>query len=317
MKFSLLAIVLFLSLSAVAQLDPGTEAAIQASQQAAEASRQAAEDNMRAAQAATQQTMQDLSAAAQNNSTAVVPIPTMPPSFSMDSGKVSVGSVLRLTGNTRYSVIYYTTDGWTPTVQSQRYEGPIVINASTTVKAIAVAPNMLPSRVASKTYKVYQPDPRDKTQPAPAPATPPLVTNGVLQAGTTLQLVIASKATSKTAQIGDTLLLALNQDVMDGGRVALPKGTPVSAVITMTDHSQGAGVPGELTFEVRSLNYNGRTIPLAGGQSLEGDNHYGTNALVIIPVVGLLSLAHHGDEAVLTPGMTLTASVLQDTPLQP
>src|SRR6185503_11135416 len=48
--------------------------------------------------------------------------------------------------------IYYTTDGTTPTTASPLYTGPIPVNVSTTVRAIAAASGMANSDVASAVY---------------------------------------------------------------------------------------------------------------------------------------------------------------------
>jgi regulation of enolase protein 1 (concanavalin A-like superfamily) len=50
------------------------------------------------------------------------------------------------------ATIYYTTDGSTPTTSSNIYGGPLIINTTTTVKAIAQAAGDNPSAVASATY---------------------------------------------------------------------------------------------------------------------------------------------------------------------
>jgi spore germination cell wall hydrolase CwlJ-like protein len=60
------------------------------------------------------------------------------PVISPVSGNITAGSSVSITDSTVGAVIYYTTDGSTPTVNSLKYAGSITINASQTVKAIAV-----------------------------------------------------------------------------------------------------------------------------------------------------------------------------------
>jgi hypothetical protein len=140
----------------------------------------------------------------------------------------------------------------------------------------------------------------------------------VLHAGTRLHLVTGSTVNSKTAQVGDKLKLLLDQDVMVNDAVVLPKGAPVDATITQADPAGHAGAPGDVSFEVHSLSVRGKQISLKGGETLEGANHYGkAKGFLFVPVVGLASLAIRGDEAEIKPGMTLTAFVATDTPLQP
>jgi len=54
-------------------------------------------------------------------------------------------------------MIYYTTDGATPTTSSRRYTSPILILLTTTIKAIAVADGWSQSRAASAQYKILLP----------------------------------------------------------------------------------------------------------------------------------------------------------------
>jgi hypothetical protein len=290
--------------------DPGAMAAQQAQQamDAAQQANQQAIQSMQAAQQANQPAMQASQDAALNSGPVVYF--TAAPTFSVRASEVAAGTTVRLKSRTHYAVIYYTTNGWTPTTSSKRYKGPITLRASTQLQAIAIAPSMNRSLITSAKYTVPG---------TPSPSAPSaLTTDGVLHAGTRLHLVTDSSANSKTAQIGDPLKLLLNQDVKVGNTIVLPKGTPVEAVITQADPAGHAGTPGDVAFEVHSLTTLGKQISLKGGESLEGANHYTrAKSLLIVPVVGIASLAFHGDEAEIKPGMTLTASVADDTPLQP
>src|ERR1019366_6431068 len=60
------------------------------------------------------------------------------PKFSVKPGAYSAAVTLKIKDSTREAVIYYTTDGWTPTVASTRYMGPITIDSTTTLQAIAI-----------------------------------------------------------------------------------------------------------------------------------------------------------------------------------
>ncbi len=247
---------------------------------------------------------------AQNNNEPVVAY-TQPPTFSVRAGAVAVGTTVRLKSRTHYAVIYYTTNGWTPTTNSRRYQGPIPVRDGMVLQAIAVSPNALRSPIASAKYSVPSAPKTTKDHSA-------LSIDGVLRAGTHLHLVTKSTINSKTAQVGDSLDLLLDQDVKVGDIVVLAKGTPVKATITQADPAGHAGTPGDVTFEVHSLAGLGKEIALKGGESLEGANHYTrAKSFLIVPVVGLAGLAARGEEAEIKPGMRLTASVAEDTPLQP
>ncbi len=289
-------------------------AAQQASQQAAEQamrdSQQAAQRSIEDAQRASDQAMRDMQQAQDSTTTWPTLTYTDAPKFSVAAGPVTPGTQVRLRSSTHYAVIYYTTNGWTPTTKSKRYTGPITINESTVVQAIAVAPNSQRSLISTAKYIVAAPSPRKEHGP--------IETSGLLPAGTQLQLVTASSANSKTAQIGDKLELKLAQDLKVGEDVVIPKGTPLEALITQADPAGHVGTPGDLSFEVQPLKVGGISIPLKGGETLEGANHYDrAKGFLFIPVVGLSGLAVHGDQAEIKPGMTLTASVEKDTKLEP
>ena len=78
---------------------------------------------------------------------------TDPVEFSLAGGEVSGGQVLALTAE-EGTTIHYTLDGSVPSSDDFRYEDPIVLNTSRTVRAIAVTDGELPSIVTTHTYIV-------------------------------------------------------------------------------------------------------------------------------------------------------------------
>jgi hypothetical protein len=97
---------------------------------------------------------------------AIESLTTAAPAFSLAAGTYHnvPPPTLTLTSSTPGAVIYYTytPNGTTPTTSSTQYTGPITINKTGTVEAIAQAPGYAVSPVSSKAY-IYTP-------PAPAPA---------------------------------------------------------------------------------------------------------------------------------------------------
>jgi Chitobiase/beta-hexosaminidase C-terminal domain/Fn3 associated/Bacterial Ig domain len=94
---------------------------------------------------------------------AIESLTTSAPLFSLAGGTYHSPQTLILTDVTPGAIIYFTTDGSTPTALSTKYTAPITIASTETVKAIAIAPGFYPSPVSSKAY-VYVPLP-----PAAAP----------------------------------------------------------------------------------------------------------------------------------------------------
>jgi hypothetical protein len=79
---------------------------------------------------------------------------TAAPTFSPAAGTYTTTQNVTLTDNTAGAVIYFTTDGSTPTTSSTVYSNPISVAASKTIKAIAAAPNAQVSSMATAVYTI-------------------------------------------------------------------------------------------------------------------------------------------------------------------
>ena len=75
------------------------------------------------------------------------------PVFSPEAGYYTSAQTVTITCATSGASIYYTLDGSTPTTSSTLYSTPLSINATTTVKAIAVKDNVV-STITSGTYTI-------------------------------------------------------------------------------------------------------------------------------------------------------------------
>ncbi|MFZ3265364.1 MAG: chitobiase/beta-hexosaminidase C-terminal domain-containing protein [Terriglobales bacterium] len=80
--------------------------------------------------------------------------PAATPVFSPKAGKYKSAQSVTITDATVGAVIYYTTDGSTPTTKSTMYNGAITVSANETIKAIAAATDYPNSAVASATYMI-------------------------------------------------------------------------------------------------------------------------------------------------------------------
>ncbi|HTC42777.1 MAG TPA: chitobiase/beta-hexosaminidase C-terminal domain-containing protein [Candidatus Acidoferrales bacterium] len=297
---------LFIPFSLIAQIDPGMQAA-QDAQLAAQQSQQAAIQAMQQAADANRQASEAAQQAAQD-SQASVPGPccvgwTAPPKFSVKAGSYNGPTTVKITDGSRGAVIYYSTDGWSPTVNSLRYRGPVRIDSTTTLQAIAIAPYSARSVVASAQYVIVGPPASSATiAVSPSPATAGGPANLVA-----VPLVFSATVSSKTASVGDKVPMILSQDLKLGDLV-IKKGTPATVTITQVDRPGIGGAPGALSFEADGLHPASGPIPLQGGATRDGEAKL-PNATVLIPVVGPLSALRHGTDAVITEGTPFTAYV--------
>ena len=280
-----LLIVLILALSssfAQAQDDPNATA-IQANEQAFEqaqaqvqqtmADMQAASDQAaRANQEATDQMEQNARNNTQQVSEAALeaaqkaPPFAAKPKFSLKQGKYSKPETVKITDSTRGATIYYTTDGWTPTKSSPRYRGPVPVDSTTTLQAVAIAPYYQRSPVASAQYTFNAPSAPPSTvaqnlPPSSATSNPAARSS---RHGIPVPLVFASSVSSKTAEVGDKIQLTLADDLIVGGVTLARKGSPATATVTAVDKTGIGGAPGVLTFEADTLSANGSLINLSG-----------------------------------------------------
>jgi len=292
-----------------AQDDAAAQAA-QAAQQAAQQSQQAALQAMRDAQEANQQAIDAAQQAAQNAQTPDPPeaccIWTAPPKLSVKAGTYGSPVTVKITDASRGAVIYYSTDGWAPTQEdSPRYRGPITLDRSTNLQAIAVAPYSRRSIVVSAQYTIMG---------GPAAGTE---TNTAALAGVSnliaVPLVFDANVSSKTAQVGDKVPMVLGQDISINGFV-VHKGTAASVTITQVDRTAAGGAPGTLTFEADDLHPASGPIPLQGHASREGEAKI-PGAAVLIPMVGPLTVLKHGTDAMIAKGTQFVAYIDAGTPI--
>jgi hypothetical protein len=306
-----------LASEALAQIDPGAQAAQQAAQQAIQANQQAIQAMQQASQQAAQQAM----LASQSTTPSWPGCCALPakPKFSVKPGTYSAPRTVKITDSARGAVIYYTTDGWTPTQDSPRYLGPITVDSTTTLQAIAVVPYFARSYVAKAEYKF----PASAPVPARASEVPLAPSNAsvtpspeklVLVQNTPVHLAFAADVSSRTASVGDKIPLTLAEDLMVDDVVLVKQGTPAAGRIIQVDKTGLAGQPGDLTFQADSLDLNGTSVKLHGAVFLEGEAKP-PNAEVLIPVVGGAFLLKHGQDAQIKKGATLIAYVDGDTSL--
>lgn len=86
------------------------------------------------------------------------PLPTAAtPTFSPDPGSFTTVQSVEISDITPDALIYYTTNGTTPTVQATKYSGAISVSTPQTIKAIATASGYNNSAISSAIYTVNLP----------------------------------------------------------------------------------------------------------------------------------------------------------------
>jgi hypothetical protein len=120
------------------------------------------------------------------------------PIFSPLGASYSSPQTISITDATSGAVIYYTTDGTTPTTASNRYTGPFTISASTTVNAIAAASGYTNSQVTTAAYVIQvgavTVSPTNLTFPSTNVGTTSAAQGVTLQNGTSSSVSISSVA---------------------------------------------------------------------------------------------------------------------------
>ncbi|MCU1244039.1 MAG: hypothetical protein JWO71_4765, partial [Candidatus Acidoferrum typicum] len=92
------------------------------------------------------------------------------PTFTPAPGTYSTAQQVTIKTTTAGATIFYTTNGTIPTTASTKYTAPVAISATTTLKAIATAPNLTNSAVASGLYTIQTGTPAAATPTfSPAP----------------------------------------------------------------------------------------------------------------------------------------------------
>ncbi len=106
------------------------------------------------------ETLQAIAVASSSSASAVgsaaytIPLPAATPTFSPAAGTYNGAQSVTIADAAAGATIYYTTDGSMPTTGSTVYSVPVVVSASETLRAIAVAAGATTSAVGSAVYTI-------------------------------------------------------------------------------------------------------------------------------------------------------------------
>ena len=172
------------------------------------------------------------------------------PQFSPAAGTYTTAQTVRLTDGTPDAIIYYTTDGTSPTTNSSVYGESIPVSDTTTIKAIATKSGYTPSAVATATYTIQSLIPTQLTLTGdPNPGTP----------GGAVTFTVRVKPTSGS-------------------------GTPAGTISTTIDGAAGPSLTlnsGSATFSSSSLTAGSHTIVATYG----GDSSYSGSSATLIETI--------------------------------
>lgn len=137
----------------------------------------------------------------------------------------------------------------------------------------------------------------DGTQPqtnAPAPLPGPQPGSFILPSGTMLVVTPAQEISSKHIEEGQQVLFRVVNDVVEGNKVVIRRGSSVTGTITWKTGRAIGGKSGKFEVTFNSVSVGGRTIALTGKHRQEGRGNS----------VGALlgSMVISGRSAVMLPG---------------
>jgi hypothetical protein len=146
------------------------------------------------------------------------------PAFSVPAGTYATSQTIALTDATPGAIVYYTTDGSTPTTSSTVYSSPIAVRYSQTVRAMAAAAGYGPSSVTSADYEIT---PNFVMDISPTNTTP--------DAGQGYSIVLTPRHRFSSAVTFSCVGLPSNKVCKFDPAVVIPQGESVSTTLTLVD----------------------------------------------------------------------------------
>jgi len=202
------------------------------------------------------------------------------PTITPAAGSYGTAQTVTIGDTTPSAVIYYTTNGTAPNINSTVYSVPIFVSSSETIEAIATATNYSASAIATATYTL--------TQSAIATTTTLSASATSLTAGQTVTLTATVTAASGGTPNG--FVTFLNGATSLGSVASLPNGvatlalTPVAGTYSITASYDGnqnweTSVSSSIAITVTGATSNSPNIYTYAGNGTKGYTGDGGPAL--------------------------------------
>ena len=203
--------------------------------------------------------------AAHVSKASTVPFVAAAPSLTPAPGTYAAAQAVKLSDSTSGALIYYTTNGSTPTTSSALYTAgtPLEVSSTTTIKAIAVESGYSSSAVTAGTYTIgsgSSPPPQNLAISGTAAST--------AQVGTyysftpTVVAPAGSRLTYTITHLPSWAQFNAGTGALSGTPAAGSAGTDAGILISVSDGSQSASLP------AFSIAVSAPTLPPAGTISL-------------------------------------------------
>ena len=219
------------------------------------------------------------------------------PTFTPAPGAYTSPQSVTLSDTTPNAVIYYTTDGASPTPFSTAYSGPIQVNATTTIQAIAVASGYNNSAIAAGSYFLSNSSSSGDSQtitfsPIPAQTYPagPITLDATASSGLPVSYTVLSGPASLSGNILTiTSVGSVTVQASQAGNQQYTPATPVSQTFTISQASTALALtsgsnPSSLA---QPVTFTATIMPQNGGQA-SGTVTFqeGSTTLGVAPVSG-------------------------------
>lgn len=119
----------------------------------------------------------------------------------------------------------------------------------------------------------------------------------LMPAQTLLSVTPLQEISSKHIEVGESYRFATVGDVVENGFVVIPRGSPVTGVVTWKTGRAIGGKSGKFDIAFKSVQVNGRDVPLTGKHHQEGRGNSVGALLGSMVVTGRSAVMEVGQQA--------------------